>query len=210
MSKEQALRYNENKVQLSHILEADYAIEGVCEVLEFGAKKYDRSNYKKGFPKEQLIDSLLRHLTKYINGEELDSESNLHHLNHVLANSIFLAYHYNGKKEKFDEPLEEVTETPEPVVEEEETFPFYARIDFTGYDKDNVVYESEIKDVSNVINPDMRKYQGVIVEITEYVPCGGYSFEYDNNYGSWHLLPEWFTEVTAQDYYDQQEGYFDA
>lgn len=98
MSTEQAMRKNEGKVELSYILEADHAIKGVCEVLAFGAEKYDRGNYKKGFPKEKLADSLLRHLTSFLNGEELDTESGLHHTDHVLANALFLAYHYNGKK----------------------------------------------------------------------------------------------------------------
>ena len=100
---EQALRYNEGKPELSYVLDADYAIEGLCEVLAFGAEKYDRSNYKKGFPKEMLVDSLLRHLTKFMNGEELDEESGLHHTDHVLANAVFLSYHFNRKKEKHNE-----------------------------------------------------------------------------------------------------------
>lgn len=95
---EQALRYNDGKPELSYILEADYAIEGVCDVLAFGAKKYDRGNYKKGFPKEKLVDSLLRHLTKFLNGEEYDEESGLHHTDHITANALFLAWHYNGRK----------------------------------------------------------------------------------------------------------------
>lgn len=97
---EQAMRKNEGKPELSYILEADYAIKGVCEVLAFGAEKYDRGNYKKGFPKEKLADSLLRHLTSFLNGEELDQESGLHHTDHVLANALFLAYHYNGRKDR--------------------------------------------------------------------------------------------------------------
>ena len=96
--KEQSLRYNEGKAELSYILDADYAMEGACEVMTFGAKKYDRNNWKKGFEKEQLINSLLRHLTKFQNGEEVDEESGLPHVDHALCNAIFLAYHYNGRK----------------------------------------------------------------------------------------------------------------
>lgn len=95
---EQALRYNEGKPQLSYILDANYAIEGICKVMEFGATKYERNNWKKGFPKEKLADSLLRHLTKFLNGEELDEESGLPHVDHIGCNALFLAQHFNGRK----------------------------------------------------------------------------------------------------------------
>lgn len=96
--KELAMRFNQGKPQLSYILSAGYAIEGAAAVMENGAKKYARDNWKKSFPKEQLIDSMVRHLTKFMNGEELDDESGLPHVDHVLCNALFLAYHYNGRK----------------------------------------------------------------------------------------------------------------
>jgi len=87
----QADRHNQGKPQLSYLLEAPNAIKGLAKVFEFGAAKYARGNWKKGLPKEQIIDSLLRHLTAYINGEDFDQESQLPHADHVLANAIFLA-----------------------------------------------------------------------------------------------------------------------
>lgn len=206
MSKEQALRYNTGKPELSFILEADYAIEGVCEVLKFGSIKYDRSNYKKGFPKEQLIDSLLRHLTKYINGEELDGESHLHHLDHVLANSIFLSYHYNGKKDKYIQlpqagnDLGKVLGTPE-VVEDSplcDHFPFYARVNFSGYEFGET-YFSEIDSTSNYLSYNMQEYDGKVVKIEDYIEFSGYGY-----IGKWRLIPEWFTEVTEEEYLKQE------
>lgn len=94
-----AMRYNEGKSQLSYILSADYAIEGAVAVMENGANKYERNNWKKGFPSEKLTDSLLRHLMKFLNGEEFDEESGLPHIDHVLCNALFLSYHYNGRKD---------------------------------------------------------------------------------------------------------------
>lgn len=95
----EALRYNKGKPQLSLVIEARYALEGAAEVLEFGMGKYDRSNWKNSFPKEQLIDSLMRHLCKFMDGEELDDETGLPHVDHLLCNAIFLSYHYNGRKD---------------------------------------------------------------------------------------------------------------
>jgi hypothetical protein len=97
---ETAMRFNKNKPQLSYILEAQYALEGLAEVMMKGAQKYERSNWRKPFPMEELVDSLTRHLVKYMSGEEFDDESGCHHLDHVLANSIFLSYHFNGRKPK--------------------------------------------------------------------------------------------------------------
>ena len=93
-------RFNQGKPELSYILDANYAIEGICDVMSFGATKYERDNWKLGFPKEKLADSLLRHLTKFLSGEELDEESGLPHVDHIGCNALFLAYHYNGRKHK--------------------------------------------------------------------------------------------------------------
>lgn len=88
---QQALRYNKDKTQLSFVLEAPNALKGTSDVLTFGAAKYARRDWKKGMPKEEVIDSLMRHLVKYMNGEFLDEESTLPHVSHILTNALFLA-----------------------------------------------------------------------------------------------------------------------
>lgn len=93
-------RFNEGKPPLSYILELDRASKGVSRVLEYGAVKYDRNNYKNGgdmAAKEFLLDSMLRHAMAYMNGEDLDEESGLPHVYHMACSAMFAAYHYNGE-----------------------------------------------------------------------------------------------------------------
>lgn len=86
-----AERYNVGKPQLSYLLTAPRAAEALARVMEQGAKKYARDNWKKGLPREELIDSLLRHLLAYHNGALMDAESRQPHVAHILANALFLA-----------------------------------------------------------------------------------------------------------------------
>lgn len=86
-----ALRFNEGKARLSLLLDAPHAVEGVVEVLEYGCKKYSRSNWKKGLNHTEVIDSMLRHISSYLKGEDVDKESGLPHVDHVATNAIFLS-----------------------------------------------------------------------------------------------------------------------
>lgn len=91
MAAMQAARYNKGKPKLSYLLSAHHANEGLARVFEFGAKKYARDNWLKGLPKEEVIDSLLRHLQAYERGELTDPESELPHVAHIHWNAMALA-----------------------------------------------------------------------------------------------------------------------
>ena len=89
--KDKALRYNAGKTQWSYLPMAE--IEDLIKVLEYGATKYTKDNWKKGEYISRITDSLMRHIRAYCyEGEDIDSESGLNHIGHILANVVFLKY----------------------------------------------------------------------------------------------------------------------
>jgi hypothetical protein len=64
-------------------------MEGVGEVLKFGAKKYAAHNWRGGIAISRLIASGLRHLFAFARGEDYDVESGLHHLLHASCCLMF-------------------------------------------------------------------------------------------------------------------------
>lgn len=100
---EQALRHNTGKPQLSYVLDVMPALKDMVVVMEFGANKYERNNWQKGFPKDKLLDSLLRHVDAFYAGEDIDPESGLPHVGHILCNAAFLGYHYGSNSKYWEE-----------------------------------------------------------------------------------------------------------
>ena len=91
--KEQALRYNSWKTRWS--LVHFPSLEPLVEVLEFGAMKYAEDNWKKPMDKKQILNSMQRHIIRLMEDEELDSESNLKHIGHIMANCMMYSWHTN-------------------------------------------------------------------------------------------------------------------
>lgn len=102
-----ALRFNTGKPKLSYVLDSMPALKDMVAVMEFGAEKYDRNNWKKGFPKEELLDSMLRHVDAFYSGEDTDPDSGEPHVGHILCNAMFLAYHYGSNSEYWKEKYNE-------------------------------------------------------------------------------------------------------
>lgn len=101
-------RYNESKKRWS-LIDLN-VMEGMVDVLEFGAKKYGVNNWRKGLKTTEIYDSLMRHLTEIMKGNDIDSESNLHHIDHVLCNAMFLSHMIKFKKE-FDDRTQKDNES---------------------------------------------------------------------------------------------------
>jgi hypothetical protein len=80
-------------------LKADYslldlkALEGVVRVLQAGAEKYSRDNWKHVRPVRRYFAAALRHLAAYRAGQQFDEETNESHLAHAVACLTFMLWH---------------------------------------------------------------------------------------------------------------------
>jgi hypothetical protein len=83
------MRFNAGK-SLWRLIPWD-GLELGLKVLEFGAQKYAAFNWEKGLSWSETAESLLRHTQKWIRREELDPESKISHVGHILCNALFLA-----------------------------------------------------------------------------------------------------------------------
>lgn len=93
----EAVKFDQGKVDWS--LVPFEALEGMAQVLEFGAKKYDRWNWTTGggFKWTRVLASCLRHIFAFMRGEDVDPESGLSHISHAQCNLLFLAYYIRNK-----------------------------------------------------------------------------------------------------------------
>ncbi len=60
-------------------------MEALARVREFGARKYSRNNWKKGFKINRSGAAALRHIMAFLSGQDNDEESGLSHLSHAVA-----------------------------------------------------------------------------------------------------------------------------
>lgn len=76
----------------------------LAEVMTFGAHKYDDLNWTKGIPFHKLYASARRHLNAFWEGEDMDEESGLPHLAHLMANAaMLLVMSLDEKYKEFDD-----------------------------------------------------------------------------------------------------------
>lgn len=99
MSKQQredpAVRFDAGK--LRYELVAPEMLEGLAQVMTYGAGKYGERNWEQGMTHDRMMGSAFRHIESYRKGELLDDESNLEHLSHAAWNLLaLLTYHKRG------------------------------------------------------------------------------------------------------------------
>ncbi len=84
------IKHDKHKLKLSLI--PTQLINGVGEVMTFGANKYSKNNWRNLDDPTRYLDALMRHLEAYRSGEEFDEETGLPHLAHLATNAGFLLW----------------------------------------------------------------------------------------------------------------------
>lgn len=88
LGKETAARFDSGKPRYDLI--PPYALHEIVLVYTYGCFKYDSDNWWKGMSWRKVIGPMLRHIFKWMRGENYDPESGLHHLAHAAWNAITL------------------------------------------------------------------------------------------------------------------------
>lgn len=93
--KEKGIKFDNEKIDWTML--PFESLREVVKVLEFGAKKYERDNWKYVEPKERYIMAAFRHLIAYAMGEKTDSETGLNHLAHCCCCLLFKIWGDNNE-----------------------------------------------------------------------------------------------------------------
>lgn len=67
------------------------------DVLEYGCAKYSPNQWKKGLNREEILESIQRHLDALFDGEEWDPDEKkhpTHHIGHIMANCVFYLFFF--------------------------------------------------------------------------------------------------------------------
>lgn len=67
-----------------------YPMWEVAKVFGYGARKYEPRNWEQGIPFSSSIDALERHLALYKANQDIDIESGLPHLAHLVFHALTL------------------------------------------------------------------------------------------------------------------------
>ncbi len=66
------------------------ALQELGRIYSFGAQKYADYNFRKGYQWSLSFDAMLRHAFAFWNREDLDEESQLHHMAHATWHALTL------------------------------------------------------------------------------------------------------------------------
>ena len=81
---------------------SNIALRGTATVLTMGASHYSSDNWRDGLAWRRLIGACARHLFAFSDGEDLDLDSGLPHLDHLAAEVMFLQEAFRTRPE-FDD-----------------------------------------------------------------------------------------------------------
>ena len=98
--KARSMRYNNGKPDYSLIPIA--AMKEAAHVLEYGATKYERDNWKRPTHWSVSFACLQRHLAAWQAGEDNDPESGRNHLGHAMCNILQMLHMLENHPEELE------------------------------------------------------------------------------------------------------------
>lgn len=109
------LKFDNGKPRMS-LLSSKFLL-GMGQVMEFGQRKYDQNNWRKGIEVSRLLDAANRHVLKWTEGDEQDDESGHSHLFHAAV-GLMMAWETARNRPSFDDRfMESKTEKPQPQLQ---------------------------------------------------------------------------------------------
>lgn len=87
--KQQGVKFDQEKPRTD--LLDPVALEGLANVLAFGARKYAAHNWRGGISYSRLLGAAIRHIFAILRGEDIDKESGLPHVDHLGCCWMFLS-----------------------------------------------------------------------------------------------------------------------
>ena len=89
--KQVASRDNAGKAEWDYIFQFPTAVEALCRVMELGAVKYERDNWKRGGkPDREYISAVGRHISAFKQGVTVAPDTGCLHLAHAMWNLMAL------------------------------------------------------------------------------------------------------------------------
>lgn len=95
-------RYDAGKTRYELI--PTHLLKSTADVFAYGANKYAAWNWTKGMPWSKVIGCLKRHLAAIESGEDIDPESGLPHIGHLMCNALMLEHYRENYKTGDDRP----------------------------------------------------------------------------------------------------------
>lgn len=99
---------NKNQLDLLPV----FPLWEIGRVYSYGAVKYAPDNWRRGISYRRIIAAVLRHLYKWLGGEQLDPESGLPHLGHA-GFGILTLLEYEQTHPEFDDRPQKVAKIPQ-------------------------------------------------------------------------------------------------
>jgi hypothetical protein len=112
--KKEGVKYDQGKptpelLQLRAIME-------VAKIMEYGKRKYDANNWRRGMDWSRLAGATLRHFFAFWNGKDYDEESGMLHLAHAAWNILSLLEYQLAGYTEWDDRWDQKLMTDDPVV----------------------------------------------------------------------------------------------